>query len=106
LGKYQEAASDFVFVIERDSKRRFLDTFTGLARVLQTREGASPNGWEAMIPQMQEIITLLEGQVEHIQQPEGRAMVATSLARLYHVLFLYHDSKTNDTESAWESLTK
>jgi hypothetical protein len=106
LGKYKEAASDFVYVIEHDVKRRFLDTFTGLARVLQTREEASPHGWASMIEQLQGIIPLLEAQLEHVQQPEGRAMVSTSLARLYHVLFLYHDSKTNDTGSAWESLTK
>lgn len=106
LGKYKEAATDFDFVIERDVKRRFLDTFTGLARVLQTKEEASPKGWGAMIQHLDSLIPLLEDQVDHIPQAEGRAMVASSLARLYHVMFLYHDSKTNDTSSAWHSLTK
>jgi tetratricopeptide (TPR) repeat protein len=105
LGKYKEAASDFVFVIEHDVKRRFLDTFTGLARVLQTREEAAPHGWESMIQHMQGLIRLLEDQVNDIRHPDRRAIVASSLARLHHVMFLYHDSKTNDTKSAWESLT-
>jgi len=106
LGKYKEAASDLVAVIERDEHLRFLDTFTGLARVLQTREEASPHGWDRMIEQLSSIVLHLEGQMDHIHHPEGRAMIASSLNRLYHVLFLYHDSKTKDTGAAWESLTK
>jgi tetratricopeptide (TPR) repeat protein len=107
LGKYKEAATDFSYVIEHDSKRRFLDTFTGLARVLQTKEQVSPRGWDSMIEQMQSIILQLESQVGQGQQSqEVRALLASSLARLYHVLFLYHDSKTKDTSAAWDSLTK
>lgn len=106
LGRYEAAASDFNVVIERDTKRRFLDAFTGLARVLQAKEAASPQGWEPMVQTLQALIPLLENQVEHIQQAEGRALVGSSLARLYHVLFNYHDTKTMDTNAAWKSLTQ
>jgi tetratricopeptide (TPR) repeat protein len=105
LGKYDEAATDFETVIERDSKRRFMDAFTGLARVLQAREGASTRGWDPMIRTLEELIELLENQYDGIQHPGAQAMVGTSLARLYHVLFIYHDAKTNDTDAAWSSLT-
>jgi tetratricopeptide (TPR) repeat protein len=105
LGKYEEAATDFEMTIEKDSKRRFMDVFTGLARVLQAREGASTRGWDPMIRTMEELIIFLFNQYSRIQHPEGKAMVGTSLARLYHVLFIYHDSKTKDTDAAWRSLT-
>ncbi len=106
LGRYEEAALDFNLVIERDTKRRFLDAFTGLARILQAKETASPQGWEPMIQTMRELIPLLENQIEKVQQPEGRALLGSSLARMYHVLFNYHDTKTMDTDAAWKSLTQ
>jgi hypothetical protein len=45
LGRYEDAAQDFLTVIERDHKRRFQYVFTGLARVLQDKEDAVPGGW-------------------------------------------------------------
>jgi len=106
LGKYSEAARDFISVIEMDTKRRFLDCFTGLARVLQTKEDASPTGWDPILSALGPLIPLLESQMQNIQQEEGRKLVGSSLARLHHVLFLYHDSKTKDVDSAWNSLTR
>lgn len=105
LGRYQEAATDFETVIERDSKRRFMDAFTGLARVLQAKEGSSTRGWDPMIRSLEELIPVLQSQHDTIQHPGGQALVGTSLARLYHVLFIYHDAKTKDTDAAWSSLT-
>lgn len=106
LGRYEEAAHDFSHVIERDTKRRFLDAFTGLARVLQAKESALPEGWEPMIHTLQDLIQILESQVDRIEQSEGRALIGNSLARMYHVLFNYHDTKTMNVAAAWESLTR
>jgi tetratricopeptide (TPR) repeat protein len=106
LGHYEEAAQDFMTVMKQDSRRRFQDVFTGMARVLQANETAVPGGWEPMIQILEEMIPLLEDQVDSVGQPEGRVMLSNTLNRFYHVLFLYHDVKTNDTDAAWENLRK
>mmetsp|Transcript_24809 Transcript_24809/g.71718 ORF Transcript_24809/g.71718 Transcript_24809/m.71718 type:complete len:530 (-) Transcript_24809:57-1646(-) len=106
LGRYEDAARDFKNVIEWDTKRRFLDSFTGLARVLQAKESALPEGWEPMIQTLQDLIQILENQMDKIEHSEGRTLVGNSLARMYHVLFNYHDTKTLNIEHAWESLTR
>eukprot|EP00934_Nitzschia_sp_Nitz4_P006675 Nitzschia sp. Nitz4//scaffold12_size214221//26702//29169//NITZ4_001481-RA/size214221-augustus-gene-0.2-mRNA-1//1//CDS//3329534963//6665//frame0 len=106
LGEYKGAAQDFVTVIELDSQRRFLDVFTGLARVLQAREDVVPQGWEPMIATVNDIIPKLEEQQRFMTAQEGKTLVSNSLARLYHVLYDYHDAKTKDTDAAWKSLEK
>ena len=106
LGQYEAAAEDFSLVIAKDQKRRFQDVFTGLARVLQARENVVPGGWEPMIRIINDLIPIIESQVDSVAHPEGRAILGSSLARLYHVLFNYHDAKTQDTDAAWENLTK
>lgn len=106
LGDYSGAGEDFSTVIERDTKRRFQDVFTGLARVLQAKEDAVPGGWEPMISVLRNLVVVLEGQNESVSHPEGRVLLSNSLARLYHVLYNYHDYKTKDTAAAWDSLAK
>ncbi|KAL3911051.1 MAG: hypothetical protein SGILL_007436 [Bacillariaceae sp.] len=101
VGNYEGAAQDFWTVIQNDTPGRFLDVFTGLARVLQAKESAVPQGWEPMI----EIMTRMIGALEQQQQGNNQ-FVSNTLNRLYHVLFLYHDVKTKDTDAAWEFLTK
>lgn len=105
LGLYEDAAQDFMTVVERDHKRRFLDVFTGLARVLQAKEDAVPGGWEPMIQKLDEMIPLLESQYEAMENP-GKGVIAKTLNRFYHVMFLYHDVKTQNIDAAWDSLWK
>jgi tetratricopeptide (TPR) repeat protein len=106
LGLYEDAAQDFMTVIERDHKRRFQDVFTGLGRVLQAKEDAVPGGWEPMIQKLDEMIPLLDSQYETMEHPEGKSAIATTLNRFYHVMFLYHDVKTKNIDAAWDSLWK
>jgi hypothetical protein len=106
LGLYEEAAHDFTTVIARDSKRRFQDVFTGLARVLQTKESVVPGGWDPMIETLTGLIPSIESQANSIDIPEGRTMLAHTLNRFYHVLFIYHDAKTKDVDAAWDSLSQ
>lgn len=105
LGQYKEAAEDFTLVIALDDKRRFVDVFTGLARVLQAHEDVVPEGWEPTVEIVEQLIYMFEGQVNNVTA-EGRQYLHNVLARLYHVLFYYHDSKTKDLDSAWDNLTK
>ena len=103
LGKYSDAARDFQTVITKDTRRLFPDAFTGLARVLASKEDATAAGWDGVIPVAELLIPTLENQVK--AQPQSKATVAGILNRLHHVMFTYHDVKTLNTDQAWDHLT-
>jgi hypothetical protein len=105
LGDYSKAAIDLTGVMKNDSGRRFQDVFTGLARVLQAKESAVPEGWTPMIEIIVDMISFLESDIDSIGS-EANEVLLNSLNRLYHVLFIYHDAKTKDADLAWEALTK
>jgi hypothetical protein len=106
IGDYEGAGQDFTTVMENDTAGRFLDVFTGLARVLQAKESAVPQGWGPMIQTLGDMIPALELQYGNMQHQGGKTMISNTLNRLYHVLFLYHDVKTKNTDAAWENLSK
>lgn len=106
LGEFEDAAKDFTIVMEKDKEGRFLDVYTGLGRILQARETAVPAGWEPMIESISTMIPALETQYTKISNADGKNMIARTLNRLMHVLFVYHDAKTNNTKAAWEFITK
>jgi hypothetical protein len=107
LGDYSKAATDMATVIEKDVSRRFLDVFTGLARVLQAKEDALPEGWTPMISILEDLILVLESQLDAVATGRNEASVLLqSLNRLYHVIFVYHDVKTKKVDLAWEALSK
>lgn len=89
LGKYQEAAQDFMTVMKNDTKKRYQDVYTGLARVLQARESAVPEGWTPMIQNLEEMIPLLESQADLMEHPEGKTMLANTLNRFYQYVTLF-----------------
>jgi hypothetical protein len=103
LGRYDDAAHDLTLVNGRDDKPHFKDAFTGMAKVLTAREDAVPQDWDPMIHIIQDLIPQLESQYSSI--PQAKSMAAEALNRLYHVIFTYHDVKTNDTQAAWEALS-
>eukprot|EP00980_Cylindrotheca_fusiformis_P013503 scaffold3450_cov114-Cylindrotheca_fusiformis.AAC.8 len=105
LGDYVYAANDLTTVMKHDSGRRFQDVFTGLARILQAKESAVAEGWSPMIEIVVDLISVLESQIDSIGGDRSGVLM-NSLARLYHVLFVYHDVKTKDTDLAWEALAK
>lgn len=105
LGDYAAAASDLSTVMHNDSSRRFQDVFTGLARILQAKENAVPEGWAPMIAILMDLIPLLEMELGSATEAT-KPVILQSLNRLYHVLFVYHDVKTKQTDLAWESLTQ
>jgi len=105
LGDYSAAAADLSAVMHNDSSRRFQDVFTGLARILQAKESSVPEGWGPMIAILRDLMPLLEMELSSAME-ETKTVLLQSLNRLYHVLFVYHDVKTKQTDLAWESLTK
>mmetsp|Transcript_2786 Transcript_2786/g.7652 ORF Transcript_2786/g.7652 Transcript_2786/m.7652 type:complete len:709 (-) Transcript_2786:299-2425(-) len=110
LGHYEEAALDFTTVVENDATSRFLDVFTGLSKILQARESAVPAGWGFVVERVTELIADLEAKSRtlHSNNLAGGALqvIAKTLNRLYHVLFLYHDVKTKDVDAAWRNLSR
>lgn len=104
LGKYSEAAKDFQIVITKDSRRLFPDAFTGITRVLATKEDATEAGWDGVIPIARLLIATLEKKIE--AHPQAKAALSNTIVRLQHVMFTYNDVKTKDHDQAWEHLTQ
>jgi tetratricopeptide (TPR) repeat protein len=109
LGHYEDAAQDFTTVMENDTMGRFFDVYTGLSKILQARESAVPIGWGPIIESLNEMIPQLEHQYKSLQNNDyggKQTMIAQTLSRLFHVLFLYNDVKTKDTDAAWKHLSR
>jgi tetratricopeptide (TPR) repeat protein len=105
LGQYKEAGEDFQICLENDKNRMFNDVFTGMAKVLSAKEEAVPSGWGPMIEILDSLIPQLEMNMANQAANEyAQNMFAESLARLHHVMFMYHDTKTKDVEQAWHHL--
>jgi tetratricopeptide (TPR) repeat protein len=104
LGKYKEAAADFIKVIRYDQRRLFTDSFTGLARILEANEDVMENGWHIMVSVLNAIMPQTEKQLQ--EYPQAKQVLSTSLSRYHYALFAYHDKKTKDTEQAWQHLTQ
>lgn len=105
LGKYEEAGRDLVNVIQNDGDRLlFTDAFDGLSRVLQAKEEAVEGGWDVLVQAVDPLIAKLEKKkaAENNANPE----LAKMLNRLYHAMFLYHDSKTKDHFKAFQVLQR
>jgi tetratricopeptide (TPR) repeat protein len=106
LGKYKEAADDYVYMLEADRNRLFVDAFTGLAKVLTVKEGVVPGGWTALITVVNGHLALLEEKRQKNTSPEALSQYADKLHRMHMVLFQYYDTKVNDTDLAWTHLQK
>lgn len=107
LGDYTSAGNDMYVVMKKDNSRRFLDVFTGLARTLQAKESAVPQGWSPMIAILDELIPGIEMTVNSSGiEGNEKFILLQSLNRLYHVMFVYHDVKTKNVDLAWDALTK
>lgn len=105
LGHYKEAGEDFQICIENDKNRMFNDVFTGMAKVLTAKEDAVPSGWDPMIAILDNLIPHLEvNMANQAANENANRMFAEALARLHHVMFMYHDTKTKDIEQAWHHL--
>ena len=104
LGEYAKAAQDLQLVMENDENRFFKDAFTGMAKILAAKEEVA--SWEPMVTIIEELVPELEAQYSSASSDAAKRMTAEALNRLYHVLFTYHDVKTNDTEAAWKALSQ
>jgi Sulfotransferase family len=106
LGRYEEAGRDLMTTIRNDHRNWFNDAYTGLARILQAKESVLPEGWDPIIERLNELIPSLEGMVTGASSEDSRKVIASTLNRLHHVMFTYHDVKTNDVSEAWDHITR
>ena len=104
LGRYEEAGADLLKVLRQDNNLMFSDAFQGLARVLQTKEDAISEGWSALVDIAKPAISSLEARLQ--ASPPGKQFLASTLNKLYHALFLYHDTKTKNYAEAFQHLTQ
>ena len=110
LGKYNDAGRDYKRVMEKDTDRIFLDSFTGLAKVLTAKEDAVEEGWEFLVKSLEIELPRLEEIHERIKlspnNPGGSKHYADGLKRMHHTYFAYHDVKTKNASEAWTHLSK
>jgi tetratricopeptide (TPR) repeat protein len=81
LGRYEDAGSDLMRTIENDEQNLFNDAYTGLARILQAKEDAVPQGWGPVVEKLDGLIPKLEGMLSSVPSAEGRKMIAGTLNR-------------------------
>jgi tetratricopeptide (TPR) repeat protein len=103
LGKYKEAADDFLKVIQRDQRRLFTDSFTGLARILEAKESVVEQGWDTIVPILERLIPQTKQQLD--TYPQAKQVLSISLSRYHQTLFIYHDTKTKNVTLAWKHLS-
>jgi tetratricopeptide (TPR) repeat protein len=85
LGMYEEAASDYRVVIDRDQNQLlFAQAYTGMARVLEARENATDGGWSFVVEILEAVIPRLEAR--HDAYPQMQKVLAPALNRLHHVV--------------------
>jgi tetratricopeptide (TPR) repeat protein len=106
LGRYEQAAKDFLACIKRDRMRLFNDAFTGMERILEAQEDAVPGGWNTITTILDSLIPQLESKLTPSSTPQEQKYLAGALNRFHHVMFTYHDVKTKDRPEAWRHLTE
>lgn len=104
LGEYDQAAKDYLKVIRQDDRRYFPDAFTGIARILETKEDAVEGGWVVVLEVLQPLLDNYTQIMDEIPDDELDQSVALGLKRFHHVMFTYHDRKTKDYGRAWKHL--
>lgn len=106
LGRYEQAANDFLTCIKRDRMRLFNDAFTGMERILEAQEDAVPGGWSTIVTILDSLIPQLESKLTPSSTPQEQKYLSGALNRFHHVMFTYHDVKTKDRPEAWRHLTE
>ena len=112
LGKYEEAGRDYRRVMETDTDRIFVDSITGISKILTAKEDAVPGGWDFLVNLLNvELPRAKEVYDQIIKQSSsgntgGIKHYADGLKRMHHAMFAYHDVKTKNASEAWKHISK
>lgn len=109
LGRYEDAGRDYVRVLELDQDRIFVDSMTGLSKVLSAKEDVVPGGWDVLVNVLNIELPRHEGAYQSAKLANnamGMKHYADALKRMHHALFLYHDVKTKNSSEAFVHLSK
>lgn len=104
LGQYERAGADYLHVIQSDDQRYFTDAFTGIARILETKEDAVSGGWDAVMSVMKPVLQEFTNMLQTDRGKKNQQFISVALKRLHHALFTYHDRKTKNYAEAWSNL--
>ena len=112
LGRYEEAAKNYVRALELDTNRLFVDVYTGLSKVLVAKEEAVDGGWKTLVdlietelPQKEARLAGLSSLGNQQQAANTKSVLVDAIKRMHLAMFSYHDTKTKDAEKAWEHLS-
>lgn len=107
LGKYDLAGADYATVLELDTPRSVMDSFTGSAKVLSLRPDAIPGSWNTLTTILDQLIPATEESYNSSHQNQFRQKnLAGNLKSMHLAMFNYHEQSTHDTEKAWYHLEK
>ena len=107
LGKYDLAGADYAKVLELDTPRSVMDSFTGSAKVLTVRPDAIPGSWNTLTNILDQVIPANEESYNANHQNQLRQRnLAGNLKSMHLAMFTYHEQSTHDTEKAWYHLEK
>lgn len=112
LGRYDEAARNYARALELDTNRLFVDVYTGLSKVLVAKEEVVGGGWKTLVdvietelPQKESQLAGLSSLGNQQQAANTKSVLVDAIKRMHLAMFSYHDTKTKDTEKAWEHLS-
>ena len=106
LGRYEEAAKNYVRALELDTNRLFVDVYTGLSKVLVAKEEAVDGGWKTLVdlietelPQKEARLAGLSSLGNQQQAANTKSVLVDAIKRMHLAMFSYHDT-TNMFERA------
>jgi len=102
LGRFSDAAKLYkkLMLIQQDEVRG--EVYTGLTNVLKEDETLIEGGWDYMVVPLKD--ELQETTLKFDQN--NNKVLGENLKRFHLALFSYYDIKVNDTQQAWEHLSK
>jgi len=116
LGRFEDSANAYLHLIDVDEDRLSGELYSGLSKVLVADENAVKGGWDVLvnildkqIPKITKIVedsssSAVESSSSSSEQINEQIMY-DNLKRMNLAMFLYHDTKTKNTERAWHHLT-
>mmetsp|Transcript_31941 Transcript_31941/g.70193 ORF Transcript_31941/g.70193 Transcript_31941/m.70193 type:complete len:603 (-) Transcript_31941:11-1819(-) len=121
LGRYEEAAQNYLRVLELDEQRLFVDVYTGLGKILVANEESVEGGWSKVVEIIEAELPQKEAQLKGMDLPTDgmdknnvqmhqkiantKNLLVDALKRMHLTMFSYHDTKTKDAGKAWDHLS-
>lgn len=100
LGQYEDAANDFLALLESDDDSISTIVLSGLSRILMAKESAVHGGWDRVLDKIP-LSDLEEGNTSDRMVLTNSRKVSLNL-----FMFAYYDHKTKDYDTAFSHLSR